>query len=127
MEDSNKEEPVDQTSSENIDLSDDDLKNSPDESSERKLSFVQRRAVRMAEIPWIHLSIAMIVSIVLSVIAFTVGGFDASVDNAGRLKLFPAFFRISRLSLNLFSLCLNRMVVSRDSHCRQTNSSHAGK
>lgn len=72
MEDSNKEEdPVDQ---------------------ERKLSFFQRRAVRMAEIPWIHLSIAMIVSIVLSVIAFTVGGFDASVDNAGRLKLFPAFF-----------------------------------
>lgn len=107
MEDSNKgEDPVDQTSSENIDLSDDDLKTSPDESSERKLSFVQRRAVRMAEIPWIHLSIAMIVSIVLSVIAFTVGGFDASVDNAGRLKLFFRIFSDFKVeSQRFFSLC----------------------
>lgn len=106
MEDSNKEEPVAQTSSENIDLSDDDLKTSPDESSERKLSFVQRRAVRMAEIPWIHLSIAMIVSIVLSVIAFTVGGFDASVDNAGRLNLFFRIFSDFKVeSQRFFSLC----------------------
>ena len=61
-----------------------------DESLEKQDGFLQRRAIRMAQMPWIYLGVAMIASIALSVIAFTVGGFDASVDNAG--KVYEIFF-----------------------------------
>jgi len=45
--------------------------------------FWQRQAIRMARMPRVYLAVSAILSIVLSVIAFTVGGFDASVDNKG--------------------------------------------
>jgi hypothetical protein len=45
--------------------------------------FWSRQFKRMARTAWIHLGVAMIVSIVLSAVALTVGGFEASVENSG--------------------------------------------
>ncbi|KAL3941660.1 MAG: hypothetical protein SGBAC_004035, partial [Bacillariaceae sp.] len=48
-----------------------------------KDGFWERLSRRIARIPRIFLITTLIVSIVISVIGFTVGGFDAAVDNAG--------------------------------------------
>lgn len=45
--------------------------------------FWARQFKRMATKAWLHLGISLVVSIVLSGIALTVGGFEVSVDNAG--------------------------------------------
>ncbi|CAJ1969356.1 unnamed protein product [Cylindrotheca closterium] len=45
--------------------------------------FWERQSMRIARIPRIFLSTTLLVSVILSVVGFTVGGFDANVDNAG--------------------------------------------
>eukprot|EP00980_Cylindrotheca_fusiformis_P006546 scaffold1384_cov116-Cylindrotheca_fusiformis.AAC.24 len=45
--------------------------------------FWQRQAKRMARIPRIYLGVATGIAILFSIIAFTVGGFEGGVDNAG--------------------------------------------
>ncbi len=45
--------------------------------------FWARQFKRMARTAWIHLNISIVVSIVLSAVAMTVGNFEPSVDNAG--------------------------------------------
>lgn len=45
--------------------------------------FWARQFKRMARTAWIHLNISLMVSVVLSALAMTVGDFEPSVDNAG--------------------------------------------
>jgi hypothetical protein len=45
--------------------------------------FWYRQAKRMARNPWLHLGISLAVSVTMSVLAMTVGGFETTVDNAG--------------------------------------------
>jgi hypothetical protein len=52
-------------------------------SHESQNGFWQLQAKRMSRIPRIYLAISSLAAIVLSVIGFQVGGFEASVDNAG--------------------------------------------
>lgn len=89
------------------------------ESPEKQDGFLQRRAIRMAQMPWVYLGVAMIASIGLSVIAFTVGGFDASVDNAGKINetIFEGLIQKKSQRFSLY----NRMAISWNSYCEPTN------
>ncbi|GAX18141.1 hypothetical protein FisN_25Hh123 [Fistulifera solaris] len=53
---------------------------------QKELSFLQRRAVHLAERPYLYFGVALLISLILSVIGMVVGEFTVSVDQTGWLS-----------------------------------------